>query len=145
MKHVAAFLLFFVALWWFWMLLVGEWNHTEWIAATAAAAVGAAIGEVARTRAAAAPGMPLRMLASVPSALGMVVVDFALVMWALLVRRPGAFRTTASDVAGDERLRAWATYVATLSPNAYVLDFDPEAGTVLTHHLVPLQKSQEPA
>jgi hypothetical protein len=74
----------------------------------------------------------------------MVFVDFALVLRALAIRRRGAFRTTKTVVAGEERLRAWATYLATISPNAYVLDLDPEQGTALTHHLVPLQRSQEP-
>jgi multisubunit Na+/H+ antiporter MnhE subunit len=144
-KHVAAFLLFGVVLWWLWLLLAGEWNRTQWIAATGAAAIAAFVAEVARTRARSRPALPLRLLASVPSALGMVLVDFGLVLWALVAGRRGEFRTTDSDAAGDEQSRAWAAYIATISPNAYVIDFDPDAGTVLTHHLVPKQASQDPA
>lgn len=36
MKHVAAFLISFVVLWWTWMLLVGEWNDYAWIARSGA-------------------------------------------------------------------------------------------------------------
>ena len=144
MKHVAAFLVFWVVLWWLWMLLAGEWNRTQWIAAAGGAAIAAFVGEAARSRVGRTPAPPLRILASVPAALGMVFVDFALVMWALAIRKRGAFRTTASAIATDDRARPWATYVALVSPNAYVLDFDAEAGTVLTHHLVPNQASQDP-
>lgn len=144
MKHAAAFLVSGIALWWLWMLLAGEWNHTEWIAAAGAAVVAAGLGEVARTRARADPGLPRRMLVSIPAALGMVLVDFAVVMWALAIRRRGAFVTRNTDVAGDEQTRAWATYLASISPNAYPIDIDPESGTVLTHHLVPLDASKDP-
>jgi hypothetical protein len=130
-KHAAAFLLFFVPLWWLWIVLAGEWNHTEWIAASGAAAIGAALGEVARTLARARPGVSPKMLVNVPSALGMFFVDFAILLWALAARSAGTFRD--ADAAD-----AWKAYLATFSPNAYVVDDSS------THHLVPLQKSQEP-
>lgn len=144
-KHAAAFFVWFVVLWWLWQLLAGEWNATEWIAGAGAAVIAGAIAEAARHRAGAAPGAPVQLIRSAPSALGMVFVDFALVMWALFLRRGGSFRTTDTDAAGDEQQRAWATYLATISPNAYVIDIDAETGSVLTHHLVPLQASQDPA
>lgn len=131
MKHVAAFFLFFVPLWWLWQLLSGEWNHYEWIAGTGAAAVGATLGELARSRAEAHGSTTASTVASIPSALGMVFVDFGIVMWALCTGRSGTFRP--ADAAG-----AWPAYIATLSPNAYV------TGGRTTHHLVPVQKSQDP-
>lgn len=132
MKHVAAFFLFFAPLWWLWQLLSGEWNHYEWIAGTGAAAIGATLGELARTRAGAHGSTTTwSTLANVPTALGMVFVDFAIVVYALLTRRSGTFRRAG---ARD----AWPAYLASLSPNAYAVD----AGT--THHLIPVQKSQEP-
>ena len=144
MKHAAAWLLLFVVLWWLWVLIAGEWNRTQWIAAGGAAALGATLGELARTRADAHGAPTAALLAAVPSALAMVVVDFVVVMGALVGRKEGAFRTTKTAVAADERTRAWATYLATLSPNAYVVDVDPEREVALTHHLVVLPRSQDP-
>ena len=144
MKHAAAFLLFFAALWWLWQLLAGEWNQYEWIAGAGAAAVGAAIGEIARTRARARGSIAWSLVASIPSALGMVVVDFAVVVRALATRRSGSFHQSQTAVAGRQQSRAWGAYLASLSPNAYVLEIDRESKVVLTHHLVHRPKSQAP-
>lgn len=144
MKHVAAYLLWFAALWWLWQLLSGEWNATEWVAGAGAAAVASALAELARSRTGANARLPLHLLRSVPSAFGMVFVDFALVVWALFRRRRGAFLTTKTEVAGSVHERVWATYLATLSANAYVLEIDRDSDTALTHHLVPFRRSQEP-
>ena len=51
MKHVRAWALAWVVLWWLWVLLAGEWNRAEWIAAAGAATIAATLGEIARTRA----------------------------------------------------------------------------------------------
>ena len=48
MKHVVAWVAWWLALFWLWMLLVGEGNRVEWVAAAAAAAIGATLGELAR-------------------------------------------------------------------------------------------------
>ena len=52
MKHVLPWLAGWLALFWLWMLLAGDWSHTELIAAAAAATLAATIGEVARSRSA---------------------------------------------------------------------------------------------
>ena len=131
--HAAAALplLFFVPLWSLWQLLNGEWGRYGWIAGAAAATIGATLGELVRSRAEAGASVAASTIASIPSALGMVFVDFGIVVWALLLRRRGAFR----DADAVEALPA---YVASISPNAYVVD----DGT--THHLVPNPKSQDP-
>lgn len=144
MKHAAPFLLFFLTLWWLWQLLAGEWSRDEWIAGAGAAAIAATLGEIVRSRAHAGAAMPSAILRSVPSAVAMVFVDFALILRGLATRSEGVFLTNETAVARPERQRAWAEYIATLSPNAYVLEIDPETRRALTHHLVPLQKSQDP-
>ncbi len=134
MKHVAAFFLFFVTLWWLWLLLVGEWNHQEWIAATVVAAVAATVGEVARTRAEAHPTEGIAKVATLYSLIPIIVVDFALLMWALFTRprRDGSFRPAdATD--------PWTAYLATLSPNAYVVSEHE------LHRLLPFDRSETPA
>ena len=84
-----------------------------------------------RTRARVSAGPTAASLAAIPSGVGMVFVDFFVVIGAVVRRRNGTFRTA------DAR-DPWRAYLATLSPNAYVIDDET------THHLVPLQKSQEP-
>ena len=50
-RHVAGWLIWWIALFWLWMLVAGDWNLIEWVAAASAAAVGATIAEVARSAA----------------------------------------------------------------------------------------------
>jgi hypothetical protein len=142
-KHVAAFILLFVALWFLWHLFAGEWNRYEWIAATSTSAVAAAIGAIAIDRTNARARFPFAIVRSIPSALAMVFVDFATVMRCLLTRREGVVRRTRFEYPDDVPHRAWAMIVADYSANAYVIDISD--GESLTHHLVPRKKSQEPA
>lgn len=41
--------------------------------------------------------------------------------------------------------RAWTVLLSGYSPNAYVVDIDPETNEVLIHDLIPWRKSEEPA
>ena len=154
MKHVVAWLAWWVALFWLWLLLVGEWNREQVVAASIAATIAASVAEFARTRTGLSAPLPLRLLADVPQALGMVVVDFGILTWALLAgvarrrivrgklvsREPGG-----SWVTQGPGPRAWTGLVASFSPNAYVVDVDPEERRVLLHDLVPYRKSEDPA
>lgn len=149
MRHLGAWAVWFAVLWWFWFLLVGEWNRYEWIAATVAAAIGATIAEIARTRAEVRLRVPLHWIVKSWSALPMVAVDFGIVMWVLLRKRTvrGSFRTRPAPARGTDPkavgIRAWVTILADYSPNAYVVDIDREG--VLLHELVPYRRSEEPA
>lgn len=145
MKHVLAWVGWWVALFWLWFLLVGKWNREQVVAAAIAAAIAGAAGEFGRARTGFSAPLPVRVLADVPSALGMVVVDFGILTWALLVsvaRR----RVVRGELVSRElpRERAWTILVATFSPNAFVVDTDPEERTVLLHDLVPYRKSERP-
>jgi hypothetical protein len=143
-KHAAAFLVWFVVLWWLWQLLSGEWNHDEWIFGAGGALVAAAIAELARVRGGVAAPFPWRVVKAAPAALAMVLWDFLTVLLVLARRSSGQFRRTTFHLPDDAKHRAWGTIVADYSPNAYVVDIDDE-GSVLTHHLVPRQVSQDPA
>lgn len=142
-KHVPAWLLFFVPLWFLWHLFAGEWNASEWIAASLTSAAAATIGTIAVERTDARARFPVAIVRSAPKALAMVFVDFVTCMGALFTRREGVFRRTPFDYPDDFSHRAWATIVADYSPNAYVIDIS--GGESLTHHLVPRKASQEPA
>ena len=84
-----------------------------------------------------------------------VVVDFGIVVWALvasLARREvvrGAFRAHDFPAGGDDpesaAVRAWVSVAATFSPNAYVVDLDPDHDLSLVHDLVPFRASEKPA
>jgi len=139
-KHVLPWLAGWLALFWLWQLLTGEWNHQEWIAGASAATVAATVGEIGRTVGRLRPDSPAGAFARAGSALLQVFADFAILMWALPQRRSGRVHTRRRDLAGS---RVWTTYVANFSPNAYVIDLDDEHVTL--HDLVMHRRSESPA
>jgi hypothetical protein len=154
-KHVLPWLGWWVALFWLWLLLVGVWNREQVVAAAIAATIAAFGAEFARTRTGLSAPLPLRLLGDVPQALGMVVVDFGILTWALLtgiarrrivrgklVSRERSGRSWVTEGPGP---RAWTALVASFSPNAYVIDVDTEERRVLLHDLVPYRRSESPA
>jgi hypothetical protein len=149
-KHVVTWLAWWVALFWLWMLLSGDWNRIEWIAAACAATIAATIAEIARTRVGVAPRVPLRWLVRAWTVPHQIVVDFGIIMWALwrsLVRRRvvrGAFRARPFPASEGQGVRAWAAWAAQFSPNAYVIEIDRDRDLVLVHDLIPNRSSEEP-
>jgi hypothetical protein len=149
-KHVLGWLVMWVALFWLWLLLAGDWNRIEIIAAACGASVAATIGEIARTRADVAPRVPLRWFARAWSVPHQIVIDFGIVTWALarsLVGRRvvrGEFRAHPFPAGEGSGVRAWAVWTAQFSPNAYVVEIDTERELVLVHDLVPNRASEEP-
>jgi hypothetical protein len=154
-KHARAWLSWWVALFWLWLLLAGEWNRLELVAAAVAAAIAASLAELARTRTDLRATLPLRAFADVPQLLGMVVVDFGIVVRALLVsivrRRVVRGRIVSRELDRGARAahgagpRAWTALAASYSPNAYVIDIERETRTVVLHDLVPNRSSESPA
>jgi hypothetical protein len=154
-KHVLPWLAWWVALFWLWFLIVGVWNREQLVAAAIAATNAASVAEFARVRTGFAASLPLRVLAKLPQALGMVVVDFGILAWALLAgiarRRIVRGELVSRELPRDSWVtqgpgpRAWAVLVASFSPNAYVVDADPEERHVLFHDLVPNRRSESPA
>jgi hypothetical protein len=155
-KHVVPWLAWWLALFWLWMLLVGEWNREEWVAAAIAATIAATLAEFARLRTGFSARLSLRDLAVLPKALGMVFVDFGILVWALVVS-VGRRRIVRGELVSREvehgsavtrgvGSRAWAVLVSAYSPNAYVvdLDLDPETRRVVFHDLVRNRASEEP-
>jgi hypothetical protein len=149
-KRVLAWAAWWLPLFWLWLLLVGEWNREELVAAALAAAVAATLAELARVRTGFAARVPVRGVADLPQALGMVFVDFGILVRALVVsaarRRVvrGEFVARESAVAQNVGPRAWAVLLSSYSPNAYVVDLDPKTRRVLLHDLVPNRASEEP-
>jgi hypothetical protein len=145
-RHAVPWLASWCALFGLWLLLAGEWNRTEWIAAALAATVSATIGDVARRRAGVGGPFPWRVLARGWTIPHQVVADFGVVMWALVasvVRRRvvrGGFHRRAYAAPAFER--ALATLLANYSPNAYVVDVDGRHASI--HDLIEWRRSEEP-
>jgi hypothetical protein len=153
-RHVVAWFAWWIALFWLWLLLAGQWNREEVVAAAIAATIAASLAELARVRTGFSARIPLGFLADLPQALAMVVVDFGILAWALAVSvarrkavRGELFSRELTDRSRAEGVgpRAWTTIVASYSPNAFVLDIDPETRLVLLHDLVRHRASEEPA
>lgn len=153
-RYVVAWVLWWIALFWLWFLLVGEWNGQELAAAAIAATVSSSLAEYARVRTGFHARVPLRGLADLPQAVGMVVVDFGIITWALLTsvsrKRVVRGRLVSRKVEGGPVSvrgvgpRAWAALLAAYSPNAYPIDVDPKTDIVLLHDLVPHRPSERP-
>lgn len=151
MRHVAYWLGSWIALFFLWLLISGDWNRIEWIAAACAATVAATVGEIARSRAGADPRIPLRWVARAWSVPHQIFVDFGIVTWALArslvpghaVR--GTFRAHPFPADEGPGVRAWVVWAAQFSPNAYVVDVDPERNLSLVHDLVRNRDSEKPA
>jgi hypothetical protein len=153
--HAGAGIAWWTVLFWLWLLLAGEWNRYEWIGGACAATVAAAVSELARHETGECFRVPLAWLPKAGSVPVMVLVDFAILTYALarsLARRRvvrGEFRANEIPVGirGPSRtgLRAWIALTATFSPNAYVVDLDEEHGTALVHDLIPFRASERPA
>jgi hypothetical protein len=138
------------------MLLVGDWNHIEWIGGACVATVAATVAELGRRLSGVSLVPSATRLQAVPKAWLVVFADFGILVYALvrsLARREvvrGAYLVRKTD-AGQKTTprgvahRAWTVLVAGYSPNAYVVDIDPDDGTVLLHDLVRRRQSEEPA
>jgi hypothetical protein len=150
-KHVLAWAATWLALFWLWLLLAGDWNRIEIIAAACGAAVAATIAEIARSRAGVSPRVPLVWVGRAWSVPHQIVVDFGIITAALarsLVRRSvvrGEFRAHPFPPREGQGVRAWAVWAAQFSPNAYVIEVDADRELVLVHDLVPNRASEKPA
>jgi hypothetical protein len=138
------------------MLHVGKWDRIDAVAGAVAAVLAATLAERARRAAGVHPRVALGVLRRSATVPVIVLADFALVVYALAAslvrRRVVRGRYIARDVDAGPRTtpegaarRAWTVLVAGYSPNAYVVDIDPEEHLVLVHDLVPWRRSEEPA
>jgi multisubunit Na+/H+ antiporter MnhE subunit len=146
--------LWWIALFWVWLAYQGEWNRIEWVAAAGAATLGASLATAVSVRGLLRFRIPLRAVRDAKNVPLQIVLDFGIVSLALVRRLRGdqvggifvvrSFPSAGSgaEAAGD---RAWRATLATLSPNAYVVDIDSESQTVLVHDLVPHPPSEAPA
>jgi hypothetical protein len=136
-RHAVAW----AALFWLWLLFVGQWNLRQWIAAAVAATIATAIGSVAVRAAGIDLRVPPAWIVKAWSVPAMVAVDFGILMWALVRRPRGVFVERPFEDEGDS-VRAWATVVSGFSPNAYVVEIGE--GRVVLHDLIRNRASESP-
>ena len=145
-RALIAPLVWWTTLFWTWLLLAGEWNHVQLVAAALAASLAAALAEAARRLARPAPGVARGVLVRSWTLPWEVLVDFGVLCWALvqsLVRRR-VVRGSFHRRRGAGERPGWVMFLATVSPNAYVVEVE-EDGTSLVHDLVTRRASEEPA
>jgi hypothetical protein len=138
------------------MLFVGRWGRTDGAAGAAVAVVAAVLAERARRAAHVHPRIVLERFGRSAAMPLIVFADFAVLTYALAAsiarRRVVRGRYLARDFSAGPKTtpdgaahRAWTVLLAGYSPNAYVVDIDPDENLVLLHDLVPWRRSEEPA
>jgi multisubunit Na+/H+ antiporter MnhE subunit len=154
MRLALTYVAWWVALFWLWLLYQGEWNRIEWVAAACAATLGAALATALAARGLLRFRVPLRSVWDAKNVPLQIAIDFGIVSLTLARRllgrpvrgkfvvRPSASAVDGPSAAGD---RAWRTVLATLSPNAYVVDVNADSREVLVHDLVVHRSSESPA
>ena len=154
MRPALTYVLWWIGLFWLWFVLQGEWNRIEWVAAACMATLGAAFGTVLAQRGVHRFRVPLSSVAAAKRVPLQVVVDFGIIA-VVLARRlagrdvRGRFVVRPFEPTGRGPTRAgdvaWRTLTATISPNALVIDADPDERVSLFHDLVVHRPSEEPA
>jgi hypothetical protein len=138
------------------MLFVGRWGKTDAVAGAVVAVVAATLAERGRRAARVHPRLALERFGRSATMPLIVFADFGVVTYALAAsiarRRVVRGRYLARDFAAGSKTtpegvahRAWTVLLAGYSPNAYVVDIDPEENVVLVHDLVVWRRSEEPA
>jgi hypothetical protein len=138
------------------MLMVGSWDRLDAVAGGIVAAVVATLAEGARRAARVRPMAPVERLRRAVTVPPVILADFGVLTYALVLslvrRRVVRGRYIARDFEAGAKTtprgaahRAWTVLLGGYSPNAYVVDVDPETDTVLVHDLVPWRRSEEPA
>jgi hypothetical protein len=151
---MVTWVLWWIALFWLWFALQGEWNRIEWVAAAGMATVGATLATLIASRGLFSYRVPWPAIAASARVPLQVVIDFGIVS-AVLVRRlagrdvRGRFVVREFELVGVGATRtgevAWRTLAAMVSPNALPIDVDPDAGIFFFHDLVVHRRSEEPA
>jgi hypothetical protein len=153
-RLVRTYALWWIALFWLWFALQGEWNRIEWVAAACMATVAASLATLVVSRGLLRYRVPLSAIAASARVPLQIVIDFGIVSAVLLRRLAGQdvrgrfvvrrFEPTGRGPTRDGDV-AWRVVAAMFSPNALPIDIDPDEGIALFHDLVVHRPSEEPA
>jgi multisubunit Na+/H+ antiporter MnhE subunit len=130
-----------------WLLLTSTVDRTELLTGAGAAAIAATAFEVIREHGAPRARPHWSWLKPAPMVPVLVVRDTVVVFVELVRqlrggrRKPGRLRIVPLPDIGDEAERnarhLFVTVGVSLSPNTYVIGFEPERNEMLVHQLVP--------
>jgi multisubunit Na+/H+ antiporter MnhE subunit len=154
MRTLARFALWWLALFFWWLLIQGDYNRIEKVAASCAAALGAAIAVRVRSGERAEIRLEGRWVLRTLRVPWQVVREFGIVTLFLgrtLARRrtprTGGFRTLEFPTGGarpaERGRRVLAALAMTYSPNSYVVELEPDTHEVVVHTLSPVPPGQE--
>jgi multisubunit Na+/H+ antiporter MnhE subunit len=151
---VTARLLWWVALFGLWVLLVGTKDELELLAGACAAVLGVVAVEAVRSQGLLRFEFRKSWLVSALKPLARVLPDYVIVLRVLVGalrrrgRTRGAFRAVPFDAGGDTPLgagrRAFVTAAGSIAPNALVVDVDRERNLLLVHELDPAKAPDTP-
>jgi multisubunit Na+/H+ antiporter MnhE subunit len=146
-RVVIAWLAVWAASFALWLLLTSTVDHSELIAGAGAAAIAATVFEVVREHGAPRARLRWAWLKPAPIIPLLVARDTVLVFAELVRqlrggrRRPGRLQVVGLPDLGDEAERnarhLFVTIGVSLSPNTYVIGFEPDRDQMLVHQLVP--------
>jgi multisubunit Na+/H+ antiporter MnhE subunit len=144
MRRFVSLVVWWALLFLLWLAYVGTTQTIEVLAGIAAAAIAAVALEVARAQRLLNVRFERRHLFSGLKVPVEIVFDFGVVTWELVRRRrvQGEYVEVPFPAGEQGRAqhvwrRAYATTVGTLSPNAIVVEIDPERNVALLHSLRP--------
>ena len=135
MRAVLAVVLWWVVLAGVWLLYVGQHTKENAVAGAVAAAVAVGFALLVARLGLYRFGFDARRLAGAARLPWHLVRDFGLVALALLRGRPAGRLVELELRAGSAGDRALAGLLASIAPNAYVVDLDPKRGRALVHEL----------
>ena len=144
MRVLLAAVFWWVALAGIWLLYVGQHTKENAVAGAVAAAVAVGFGLLLARLGLYRFGFHARGLARVAPLPWHVLRDFGLVTLALLRGRPGGRFVELELHARSAGDRALAGLLASVAPNAYVVDLDPEERRALVHELESGRSSSTP-
>ena len=146
-RVVTAWLAVWVACFVLWLLLTSTVDRTELLTGAGAAAIAATTFEVIREHGAPRARPRWSWMKPAPIIPVLVIRDTVLVFAELVRqlrggrRRPGRLLAVPIPDVGDQAERnarhLFVTVGVSLSPNTYVIGFEPERGEMLVHQLVP--------
>jgi multisubunit Na+/H+ antiporter MnhE subunit len=131
-----------IVFWWLvlagaWLLYVGQHTKENAVAGAAAAAIAVGFGALLARRGLFDFGFHAGRLAGAGALPWHVVRDFGIITLGLLRGRPAGRFVEHDFAAGSAGDRALAGLLASIAPNAYVVDLDPKERRALVHELDP--------
>jgi multisubunit Na+/H+ antiporter MnhE subunit len=137
MRALLAAVFWWVVLAGVWLLYVGQHTKENAVAGAIAAGIAVGFGVLLARLGLYLFGFHVRLLRRMASLPWHVARDFGIVTLALLRGRPAGRLVELPFRCGSTGDRALAGLLASVAPNAYVVDFDTHRGRALVHELDP--------